>query len=1082
MIMKLVSFLILFLFVSVFSFSQEYDLIPVPFIQSDPTIPHPAYNGEPILLKAVARSNNPSDQYYYRWDGNGDGIWDPLIGKTSVADGNWYQASGNELDGWFRYPDLPEGSPDKKLYNATIQVCTSLSGSDPVNAKYGTYRVLYYSGFPTMANINQATDDQLEIMRSVGQEDALWWLHKRMSRIGAGTVNISGYIDGPDIYGRIGNTALYALALLNSNRKPAYPEGTYQEYNNQPQENFLNYNDYIYNTDPYSEDLLRALNFLLTYVKEMSVDNASEADDGNAPVSGTNDLKGYYLYADGNSEFNWHPLAFAALASSHLMGTEIQLTTNNLIKGKPWSFLIQQMVDYALYLQKKSGDDTGGWYYNEGGSSTISYLTSGWTYALDIAEKEFGSTGVYVNNTCKTNLVNSLKRYQNTDGGALYAYGNSVGSLFEATTMILGSCKWLGWDSYSSGDDEPIGPAGYQITKGDAKAIYDKYFNFLTANWTKSGGSNLIDPNRALWNDGDYNPTLSTKNLWNYSLFFLSAAVHEGASSNIDMFGGHDWKREFNISILKSQYVNATSIGERIYEAGNSLVTKYDPYGGTTLASNTLTYTQNVKKLLALPEANTTEVVEGCVGDTYGKVTFVHNKSICFDSERKVIDYQWIFKLEGDPASAFDSYDWAGIPEDEISYDGKAFHTSNSDISIVYTYLSAGNYTAALRVVNDDLIPATDIDSIQITVLKSDNLPPVADANGAYILYQGDSLFLDGTVNDANESCGDVITAAWDIDNDGEFDDYLSVDGYVSWKKIDSLNLALETPHKITIRATDKGGLTAIDTTILTITVPVEITEMSDDKDACVNDSVIISVSATGSDTLKYKWYHDSELLQDKTDSVLKLTEVQNVNAGEYKCIAFNYLTSDTAYVNIYVTPLPDVDLGKDTTITSGNSIELFADVSDGTPDYTFSWTGLSGNSQTETVSPANTTTYSVIVTDSKSCTDSDTITINVDIETSIQRNSFNGISIHPNPATDYLTLDIDDNMIETMHASSQHASSQQSQLSYQLFDTKGQMISAEKITTAQTKIVTSNLAKGIYLLRVINDNEVLKTFKIIKR
>lgn len=817
--MKPTTTLFLLLFVNIFSFSQEYDLMPVPYLQSDPTIPHPAYNGEPILLKAVARSNDPSAKFYYRWDANGDGVWDPLIGKTSVASGNWYLASGSALEGWFRYPDLPADGPDKKLYNATIQVCTSLSGSDPVNVKYGNYRVLFYSGFPTMANIDQATDDQLEVMRSAGHDNAIWWLHKQMNRSGVGTVDILGYIDGPDIYGRIGNTALYALALLNSNRKPAFPEGTYQEYNTPPPENFLDLNDYIYNTDPYSEDLLRALNFLLSNVKEMNIDNASEADDGNVPVTGTNDLKGFYLLENGNNEINWQTLAFAALASSHLMNTEIQLTTNSLIKGKPWQFLIQQMVDYALYLQKKSGDETGGWYYNEGGSLTVSYLTGGWTYALDIAEKEFGSTGVYVNDACKINLVNILKRYQNTDGGALFSYGNSVGSLFEATTMILGSCKWLGWDSYSSGDTEYIGPSGYQITKGEARAIYDKYFNFLTTNWTKSGGTNLIDPNRALWNDGNYNPALATKNLWNYSLFFLSASVNEGANSNIDMFGDHDWKREFNISILKSQYVSGTSVGERIYEAGYSLVTKYDPYGSTTFASNALTYAQNARELLAMAEATPTELMEGCVGGTYGKVTFKHDNSICFDPEREIIDYQWIFKSEGDPESAFDSYDWAGIPEDELSSDGKAYHTSYSDNSIVYTYLTAGNYTAALRVINDNY--DVDIDTIQITVLKSDNFPPEAEADGPYSLYQGDSLYLNGAVNDVNESCGDIITVAWDIDNDGEFDDYMSADGYVSWKKIDSLNLDLDIPHKITIRATDADGLMATDTTTLTISVDV---------------------------------------------------------------------------------------------------------------------------------------------------------------------------------------------------------------------------------------------------------------------
>jgi len=100
-----------------------------------------------------------------------------------------------------------------------------------------------------------------------------------------------------------------------------------------------------------------------------------------------------------------------------------------------------------------------------------------------------------------------------------------------------------------------------------------------------------------------------------------------------------------------------------------------------------------------------------------------------------------------------------------------------------------------------------------------------------------------------------------------------------------------------------------------------------------------------------------------------------------------------------------------------------------------------------------------------------------ISVETGVEQKGIDlQCVVYPNPVTDYLMLNIDDNIVQT------HGRASQRQLSYQLFDTKGQLISAEKITTAQTKIVTGNLTKGTYLLRVINDNEAIKTFKIIKK
>ena len=79
---------------------------------------------------------------------------------------------------------------------------------------------------------------------------------------------------------------------------------------------------------------------------------------------------------------------------------------------------------------------------------------------------------------------------------------------------------------------------------------------------------------------------------------------------------------------------------------------------------------------------------------------------------------------------------------------------------------------------------------------------------------------------------------------------------------------------------------------------------------------------------------------------------------------------------------------------------------------------------------------------------------------------------VYPNPVTDYLILNIDDNIFKTGVLTT---------LQYQLFNIKGEMITTGEVTTTKTKIITSNLTSGNYLLRIINEKRAIKTFKIIK-
>jgi len=76
-------------------------------------------------------------------------------------------------------------------------------------------------------------------------------------------------------------------------------------------------------------------------------------------------------------------------------------------------------------------------------------------------------------------------------------------------------------------------------------------------------------------------------------------------------------------------------------------------------------------------------------------------------------------------------------------------------------------------------------------------------------------------------------------------------------------------------------------------------------------------------------------------------------------------------------------------------------------------------------------------------------------------------LSVYPNPATNYIQLTVENEKLES--------------LTYQLIDLQGKVINTEKVTASNTTIIMEALPKAIYLINIIKNNQLIKTFKIIK-
>lgn len=93
------------------------------------------------------------------------------------------------------------------------------------------------------------------------------------------------------------------------------------------------------------------------------------------------------------------------------------------------------------------------------------------------------------------------------------------------------------------------------------------------------------------------------------------------------------------------------------------------------------------------------------------------------------------------------------------------------------------------------------------------------------------------------------------------------------------------------------------------------------------------------------------------------------------------------------------------------------------------------------------------------------------EIQTVLGADNFNislELSVYPNPTTDFIYLIVKESSYES--------------LQYQLFDLNGRLIENNKVSNSSTIIQMYKYPSAVYLLKVIDNNKEVKTFKIIKK
>ena len=254
-----------------------------------------------------------------------------------------------------------------------------------------------------------------------------------------------------------------------------------------------------------------------------------------------------------------------------------------------------------------------------------------------------------------------------------------------------------------------------------------------------------------------------------------------------------------------------------------------------------------------------------------------------------------------------------------------------------------------------------------------------------------------------------------------------------------SANLSIDQPGTYWLSAANSFNCRYSDTITL-VEYALPMLDLGVDTGYCAGQQLILSSPLSGS----YEWMgnpsrdEDTLWVSGPGTYFLKYTDLNGC--------------SDTDSIEVALYPTPDVDLGDDTTICVGDTLDLNA----GSGFTSYLW---SDNSTAPILRISAKGTYNVLVTSSDGCEGFDEIVVDtVTCTNSIAKLNIPGLKAYPNPASDYIALEW-----EQADAS----------VEWILMDMGGRQILNEKLVSGlrYTEISLRDLKAGMYILQVRQGN-----------
>ncbi len=371
-----------------------------------------------------------------------------------------------------------------------------------------------------------------------------------------------------------------------------------------------------------------------------------------------------------------------------------------------------------------------------------------------------------------------------------------------------------------------------------------------------------------------------------------------------------------------------------------------------------------------------------------------------------------------------------------------------------HTYSSIGTYTVTFTVT----------DSCGNTETATETVTVDCDPLDASFTSAQGATALDRDFTDA--SSGDVETWAWDFG-----------DGNNSSAENPSHTYALAGNYTVTLIVTDSCGNT--DTFTEDITVGVICDPL--DADFTFNQTAAFNYDFTNTSTGSIDLTAGSTAFEWDFGDGSPTSNAQNpshiyTSAGTFTVtltVTDSCGNTDTHTETVTPGTAPCAPIDVDFTIEQGGTPYDFVLEFDGTGDIAdFDWDvdGITYTGDSINITFPDTGTFEVELLVTDDCGDQDSITKVITIQLDSRADLIDaGLSIYPNPATDFVTLSFETTI---------------SNGTFELYNLNGQLIQRESLTpnTPQQQLSLQDVSEGVYLVRILEGNTQVSQRKLIIR
>ncbi len=229
-----------------------------------------------------------------------------------------------------------------------------------------------------------------------------------------------------------------------------------------------------------------------------------------------------------------------------------------------------------------------------------------------------------------------------------------------------------------------------------------------------------------------------------------------------------------------------------------------------------------------------------------------------------LIDSSLFYNISN-PYVTNDFHPYALVPANDLSWDSDdlglvSLQAQTSDSKGVITFFKTEAYHAIfVSEFVEHNANSADIQFIyNALTMPEPTTPPVANADGPYSIYVGDTLTLDA--NGSTDADDDIVSYMWDLDGDVNFETDAGGEAIfdVNFAELQSLGLLINYPYTIGLKVTDNEGQSDVnDTTLIilpkpAIKVAVDIKPGSCPNPVNVKSSGVLPIAILGTATADY--------------------------------------------------------------------------------------------------------------------------------------------------------------------------------------------------------------------------------------